>query len=168
MKLAALCFLSIFASGLSRHALSQEEDWLKRYETRTLKSVVEAVESELSDMSRQSKTDFFIDTDSHASRVRLIYAAKTRPLPDGKKKLLKLWATSIRRPEAVDSFATEALFREGKEEYWIAVQNPLMHPLTEEVKPGGSLDAYLVIIGADVRNSKSHEWLFAMNEFEAH
>jgi hypothetical protein len=62
------------------------------------------------------------------------------------------------------SFKTEVLFREGKKDYWIAVQNVLLEALPKEVKPGKALTGYIVWIGA-IKTRKDWHCLFAMNDF---
>jgi hypothetical protein len=82
-------------------------------------------------------------------------------LPAKKMLLLEEWRMMWKgRPlEAPpDTFETEAQFKEGTEEYWNAVQQPLLDNNPSELRKGEVMNGYVVVIGA-FRVGRRWEWL---------
>jgi hypothetical protein len=157
-KMLILSFLVLLPIG----CLPQQEDQSKwdKYQPRTLQSIIDVHQKYLEEL------DIFLSAESFPSRVKLVYLGKSRPLEGKHYELLKDWNKMIGiKDDLVSVFGTEMLFREGKKEYWIAVQKPLLDPLPKEVVVGKQFTAYIVWMGA-IKDGDHWEWLFAMNEFD--
>jgi hypothetical protein len=149
----------------SIRAQNNENHW-NEYQPRTLESIIQIHDQDIHDLDSDSKKKAMLLTgDSFPSRTVLVYTGKFRPLPADKQKLLSAWRLMLKSAAPPDDeFKTEVLFREGKKNHWIAVQNVLLKALPDEVKPGKSVTGYIVWIGA-IRSRKDWQWLFAMNDF---
>jgi hypothetical protein len=78
------------------------------------------------------KKPVLLTGDSFPSQVKLVYSGKTRPLPAEHGVLLDFWRKMFKdQAPSPDEFATEVLFKEGAAERWIAVQKPLLDPLSK-------------------------------------
>lgn len=166
MKTRIVLLLGAIVFGLSTQISSQDQDKWKRYEPRTLQSIKDSQMKLL----KSFDVDLYLSTEEFPSRVKLTYLEKSRPLPPKKKQLLEAWKRMWKEAkfpnDPVEQFQTEVLFQEGSEEYWIAVQKPLLKPLPEEAKPRQMINAYVIWLGA-VKVEDHWEWLIAMNEFQA-
>jgi hypothetical protein len=165
MKLKIIFVVAALVCLLPQSASSQDEDRWKKYESRTLQSILDS-EAEGLDASG---ANVYLSADSFPSRVKLAYLEKSRPLPDEKKRLLEEWARMWKGRVPADTaevFQTEVLFGEGSQEHWIAVQKKLLSPLAKEAKAGQVMTTYLMLMGA-IKVDGHWEWLFAINEFDA-
>lgn len=161
-------FFGAFTLAFVGGASSQVQDRWSRYEPRTIQSIIKMHDQDLPHDNFVGD-QLFISADSFPSRVKLAYLAKSRPLSTKKNLVLETWRRMLKNQVPSDLnevFSTEVLFREGTEEYWIAVQKPLLEPLPKEVKTGQVVDAYVILMGA-IKVDDHWEWLFAMNEFDA-
>jgi len=166
MKTRSLSLVCIPAFALAMYAWGQSETHWEGYKRRTLQSIIEMFGDE--EFPDSSKNYASLSGEMFPSKVKLVYLAKSRPLPANKKELLTSWTTSRGRPATtVDLFPTEVLFREGTDEHRIAVQKPLLASLPKEVKRGKSFDGYIIFMGTIKKVGEQKEWLFAMNEFDA-
>lgn len=89
-------------------------------------------------------------------------------MPPSKKLVLETWKKSFLADDPADineAFPIEMLFREGKDEYWIAVQKPLVQPIRKEVQKAQEVKVYMILMGA-IEVDGHWDWLFAINEFE--
>jgi hypothetical protein len=143
-----------------------EDDHWEAYQPRSIQSIIDA--HQLADLDHDYKTKAtFLTADSFPSHINLVFLEESRPLPATKKILMDAWRRMLgEKAPPAGLFVTEVLFREGTKTHWIAVQQPLLDSLHKEVKNGQTVNAYIIWIGA-IRVSKTWEWLFAMNEFEA-
>ena len=168
MKTRSLSLACISAFAVAMYSWGQSEDPWKKYEPRTLRSIMEMFPDPPEELLDSTKNQVILPGVSLTSKVKLVYLAKSRPLPANKKELMTSWMRSVGLPASkVDLFLTEVLFREGTEEHWIAVQKPLLAALPKEVKKGQSFDGYVVFMGTIKKVGGQREWLFAMNEFDA-
>lgn len=144
---------------------AQQNSW-DSYKPRTLQSIMEAHAHDIEKLEPGKKM-LVISGDSVPSQVKLVYLGKSRAIAGKRKELLQGWQKSFKAiaPQDPDLFATEMLFREGKKEYWIAIQKPLVEPLPKEVKVGQTVTTYVIWMGA-IGDDEGWEWLFAMNEFD--
>jgi hypothetical protein len=170
MKQAVLVL--IFLAGLvtiSSAQTAEKSSW-DAYEPRTLQSIIDAHKDSVADLDNSSPgpNKMLLSGDSFPSKVCLVYLGKSRSIAGKRKELLESWKKMLKEqvPEnLVEMFSTEMLFREGDREFWIAVQKPLLEPLSKEVKVGGPMNGYVIWMGA-IRANDHWEWLFAMNEFD--
>jgi hypothetical protein len=166
MKTSSLFLVCISAFAVAICASGQSESHWDGYKPRTLQSIMEKFGDE--EFPDSSKTFVSLSGEMFPSKVKLVYLAKSRPLPANKKELLTSWTISRGRPATtVDLFPTEVLCREGTHEHWIALQKPLVTAFPKEVKRGKSFDGYIIFMGTIKKAGEQKEWLFAMNEFDA-
>ena len=158
-----VCVVSL---ALAVRGQDQKRPQWQNYKTRTLQSLIEMFSNEPERLP--STKTYIVLLGDFPSQVKLVYLAKSRPLPANKRELLTHWTKSRNRQlTTVELFATEVLFKEGADEHWIAVQKPLLKALPKEVKPGQSFNAYVLLIGTIHKSGEQREWLFVMNEFDA-
>jgi hypothetical protein len=144
---------------------AQQSSW-DSYKPRTLQSIMEAHAHDTPRLE-PGKKRLVITGDSVPSQIKLVYQGKSRAIEGKRKELVQNWQKSYKTsvPQDPGLFATEMLFREGKREYWIAIQKPLVEPLPKEVKVGQTVTTYVIWMGA-IGDGEGWEWLFAMNEFD--
>jgi len=107
--------------------------------------------------------DRWIEGGDFRYRFRVTLAGRSRPLEKAVDLLLDEWAKALGHPRSTRAlFKHEVLVREGDNEYWLPIQEPLMKPLAKEVKPGGELDLYVMRLG-----SLPAGVVFVINEFMA-
>lgn len=156
----------VLALAATTCAWSQRDNRWDRYQPRTLRSIIDQHLPGLVEMS-SPKDEFFLSTDDFPSHAKLVYLAKSRPMPPNKRELLDAWIKLFKehapKPEL---FATEVLFEEGKNQFWIAVQKPVLDALPGEVQKGQSFYAYVVFVGEVKKAGEAREWLFLMHEFD--
>lgn len=161
---------AILAFSIATYPRSHSEDHWESYQPRTLKSIVDAHNlSELEQVKGvpTKKNAMYISADSLPSRTPLIYLGQFRPLPAKSAVLLTAWRKTLGgQAPPPDVFSTEIHFKEGADEYWIAVQQPLVPDVRKELKTGQEIDGYIIVIGA-IKMGRSWEWLFAMNRFDS-
>jgi hypothetical protein len=142
------------------------EDQWEKYQRRTLQSIIDSHHDDIERLNSDKKA-LLLTGDSFPSQTELIYLGESRPLPHVQSVLFDFWRKMHKdQAPAPDEFPSEMLFREGTERRWIAVQKPLIEPLTKEVQKGQQLNAYVIWIGATMKG-ENWEWLFAMNRFQA-
>lgn len=161
---ATVLLLALLTSGLGWS--QQEKNHWQDYQPRTLQSIIEMHREDIADLDRTAKDKAMLLTcDNFPSQTVLYYKGKSRPLPADKEKLLQAWREMLKgQGSPPDEFQTEVLFREGRQNCWIALQKSLLDALSKEVKSGETLRAYVVWVGA-IRAGKQWRWLFAMNGF---
>jgi hypothetical protein len=142
------------------------EDHWEKYQRRTLRSVVDSHHDDIERLNSDKKA-MLLTGDSFPSQTELLYLGESRPLPDKQSLLFEFWRKMFKdQAPTPEEFSSEMLFQEGTERRWIAVQKPLIDPLTKEVQKGQRLNAYVIWIGA-IKDGEDWEWLFAMNGFLA-
>ena len=145
-------------------AMSQEQDdpWAK-YVPRKLSEVVKA--NNTADM--QQTPGVAIVTGSITIKARVIYVGRSRPIPQDKKSLIKLWMQSNKFSEEVfEMFAEEFLFSEDGVQYWLPVQSVLIPHFKKEMHKGESLDLFTAWIGVTFAEPGKRKHVFLVNEFE--
>jgi hypothetical protein len=165
MKVLSAVLISALALRASTYTQSPSESHWDAYKPRTLQSIIDMHSEDIKHLNSEKKA-VLLTGDSFQSQVKLVYSGKTRPLPAEHSVLLNFWTKMLKdQAPSVNEFATEVLFKEGAAERWIAVQKPLLDPLSKEVKNGQIVKSYVIWIGA-IRVGERWEWLFAMNGFD--
>lgn len=84
------------------------------------------------------------------SRARAVYSGRTRPLPKIKGEVVRQWARLYAgSPEGyTEPYETEVLFAEDGSEFWLAVRKRDLPRFGRELKKGGTVDLYLIRLGA--------------------
>jgi hypothetical protein len=100
------------------------------------------------------------------SRVRVTYKGSTRPLPKGRKDVLRQWAQRFAgSPEHYTvPYQTEVLFTEDGVEHWLAVRKKLIPQLVKELKRGEALELFVIRLGA-VRAGSEWEEVILVESF---
>ena len=146
-------------------ALAQEKDedpWAK-YTPGKLSEIIKANTSP--NMQNQGGVDFAVG--SAPVRARVIYTGKSRPIPDDKRSLIKLWMQSNKYSEEIfKMFTEEFLFLEDSVEYWLPVQNVLASHFRKEMREGESVDLFAAWIGITFAEPGKRQHVFLINEFE--
>jgi hypothetical protein len=173
MRRRLFSLICIFAFSTATSPCSQSQDQWDRYQPRTLKSIVDKHNLKELDSLKgvdPKKNAIFLTADEFPSQTKLVSTGEFRPLPAKKMVLLKEWRMMWKdRPLQApppDTYKTEVQFKEGTEEFWIAVQQPLLDNNPSELRKGEAINGYVVVIGA-VRVGRRWEWLFAMNRFDS-
>jgi hypothetical protein len=157
--------ICIFALLAGASAWNQSEDHLEGYKCRTLQSIIDMHRGDIRSLNSKKKA-MLLTGDSFPSQVALIYLGQSRAIPAPKDVLVDYWRKMFKEDAPPpDAFTTEALFKEGDKEHWIAIQKSLVDVLAKEVKKGQTLKAYVIWVGA-IKAGKQWEWLFAMNGFD--
>src|SRR5258705_7295884 len=160
IPLLLLVLLSACICALSQQ---QENDPWAKYRPRKLSEVIKANNS--ADMQQQH--GIAIITGSITIKARLIYGGRSRPIPDDKRSLIKLWMQSNRySEEAFQTFAEEYLFSEDGIEYWLPVQSVLIPHFKTEMRKGQSLNLFTAWIGVTFAEAGKRQHVFLVNEFE--
>lgn len=161
MKLLAVLLSVLFLTSIG--ALSQEQDdpWSK-YVPRQLGDVVKA--NNTADMQQQPGVA--IVTGSITIKARTVYVRRSRPIPEDKRSLIKLWMQSNRYSEEVfEMFVEEFLFSEDGVEYWLPVQSVLIPHLKSELRKGERVDLFTAWIGVTFGEPGKRKHVFLVNEF---
>lgn len=165
MSIRSLLMICIFGSLTGAPAWSQGEDHWGEYKCRTLQSIIDMHRDDIGRLNSKKKA-MLLTGDSFRSQVELIYLGQSRAIPAPKNVLVDNWRKMFREDAPPpDAFTTEALFKEGDKEHWIAIQKPLVDVLAKEVKKGQTVKAYVIWVGA-IKAGRQWEWLFAMNGFD--
>ena len=165
MSVRSLLMVGMCGLLTALSARSQTVDRWEEYECRTLQSIIDMHQDDIRSLNDKKKASF-LTGDNFRSQVELVYLGKSRAVNGPEKVLLDSWRKMFKEDAPPrDAFTTEALFREGDREHWIAVQQPLVDVLGKEVESGQTIKAYVIWIGA-IKPRKQWKWLFAMNRFD--
>lgn len=116
--------------------------------------------------SVKKSTDQVFSENSYPIRARVTYAGSSRRLSDKKRSFLARWLKDNEYPsEFLDKYEDEYLFNEDGVEYWLVMQDVVTPHFVEEIKPGGTVDLYTVLLGAVKEDSKSN-LVILVNEFK--
>ncbi len=138
----------------------------ERYQPRTLRQLTTEQVEEMRTFLEPPAPDVALSGRDFPSRVRVIYTGQSRELTGASAQLLWLWVAAFGiEPEDAALFAREMLFREGSDEYWLPVQDPLIPHFESELRPGDSVTLYLIWIGAR-REGDEVVGVFLVNEFD--
>lgn len=139
-----LCGLAAFGQNAPGPKKARTPD---DYQPRTLREI--AAPATAPEVPQDGEKELVLSGDILPSRVRVIYAGSTRPLPKGKKGIIEEWARRFAgSPEHYTGpYETEALFTEDGVEHWLVVHKKLVPQLKEELKKGEALDLFVIRLG---------------------
>lgn len=162
----ALCIGLFVSQGIA------QSNW-DAYEPRTFKEIISTIaEKSIKNPDvhiRDDKKGFsiFLSYNSFQSRIKGIYTASSRKVSDKRREVISIWLKTLGKPkELLDLFEDEYLFTEDKVEYWLPVQNKVASYFGKELKKSDTVTLFVVWLGAR-KESKSVDYVFLMNEFEA-
>jgi hypothetical protein len=120
------------------------EDW-ERYKETTFKEILKTE-------SYQLEPDYNIEAVSHDFKVKVEYLGKIRDTSPEKIRLLNDWLYSHGMDKNIAKlFPREILVREGKEKYWVIVQDTLVQDMEKELKKGDSIWLFAQLWGSAKR-----------------
>lgn len=100
------------------------------------------------------------------SVIRLTYTGEVRAVGEMRQKLIENWSKLYsQRKDYYKLFEREFLFKEGADEYWLPVQEPVTKYFDKELKKGELVDLYLVRPGG-VKSGEKVDWVFLVEEFQ--
>jgi hypothetical protein len=102
---------------------------------------------------------------SDSVKATATYAGLSHPTPLAKRRFITSFVFQDGTTEDQSGFATEMLFREGKTEFWLMVQDGLVPRFTRELRRGDRVELYVVWVGATYPVRGRREQVFLVNEF---
>lgn len=149
------CLTALLAFGFTREINGAEFN----FDSYRPYSLAQAI----ADHPHQEQADWVVEAGIFKYRVRVTYTGQQREMTANVKQLLGHWVRALGHdPKILDLFKNEILIREGTSQYWLPIQETLLPFLAKEVKPGGAVELYIIMIG-----SAKTEWVFAVNEFQS-
>lgn len=110
----------------------------------------------------------FSEEYQYPSRVRVIYSGEFREISPERKFALQQWF-QVFVPDIADQliplFQHEVLVREGYDEYWMPVQEPLIPYMEIELAAEGKATMFVVWMGAIIPGPEEVERIYLINEF---
>jgi len=159
----SVLILVLLAFSICALAQQQEDDPWAKYTPRKLSDVIKANSSR--NMQRQQGVDIAIG--SAPVKARVIYTGQSRPIPEDKRSLIKLWMQSNKYSEEhFQMFAEEFLFTEDGIKYWLPVQSVLIPHFRKEMSEGEHVDLFAAWIGITFAKPGKRQQVFIVNEFE--
>jgi hypothetical protein len=135
------------------------------YKVRTMKEIATAG-SVLLREDAGPEGERFLDGDLFPSRVRATYRGGVRPVGKEKKELIAQWAARYAgNPDHyTQPYTNEVLFRASGVDHWLVVKNATLPELKRQLKKGGSVDLYLVRLGA-LKKGDNWQWVLLVDMF---
>jgi len=110
---------------------------------------------------------FLFTAKSFPTLASVTYLGKIRNISEQKMVFLDKYLTkTLSKPQWTKLFKREIQVREGKQVYWLPIQEPVLGFFPKEVKTGDVVNLYVIWAGA-VRIDKKMVWVFLVNEFKA-
>lgn len=95
------------------------------------------------------RPSYWLDPAHHKYTAVVVYTGRSRPLDPGIGKMIGAWVMAMRHPDSYrEMFKTEVEVREGKELYWVPIQESLLPPWRDEVSGGAHVEINVLMIGA--------------------
>jgi hypothetical protein len=124
-------------------ALAQDFPW-DIFKARTLKEV-----TSITTKAVRPDDTMFLATTLLESKVEVTFTGKSRPILAARKGFIFAWTGTFGlQKDYAAHYETEYLYKEGKDEYWLATQAPITKYFDKELKPGDKMTLYLISIGA--------------------
>lgn len=104
-----------------------------------------------------------------AFRVKMVFLDVCRDLQQGRIDLLTTWSKQFNPQNTTKLLRVhkhECLFKEGKNEFWLPIQEQLLPYLRQEVDKGEDVTLYIRWMGIN-REVKEIDWVFWIAEFQA-
>lgn len=80
-------------------------------------------------------------------RMRVRYASEFRELPQDARRLLTAWGTAMSVSGLLQTFRREVKVSEAGAEYWLPVQEHLLHDISVELHRDEEFEVYVIYIG---------------------
>jgi hypothetical protein len=154
-----LC-LSLFLLFNAVAAHGQGDDPLARYKPGKLSRVVWAHTE-----TDPEEAGSGVEIGSDPVLATVIYTGLSRPTPLAERRFITSFVFQDGTPEDRTGFATEMLFREGGEDFWLLVRDELVPRIKSELRRGESVELYAVWVGATYPVGGKRQQVFLVNEF---
>ncbi len=143
-----------------------QQDWHDLYPKSALSDVISYVKSNMPNDSVDCKTCYnFYGTFDVKYKVEMKYLDSMRVADDTHKKYLDLWTKTYMGLDSNDLFIRELKFGNGKEQYWVAVQEPTYPYYPDELREGDKVYLYVLFLGTLIVDNKEY-LMFVANDFE--
>lgn len=136
-----------------------QEDPLLQYSPGTIPSMT----AEFLATTKKNADQVFV-TESYMIKTRLVYSGSSRKVSDKKRAFLAKWLKENQYPAAMLP-RDEYQFAEGDRSYWLVLQNIVAPHFLDEIKPGGAVDLYVILLGS-VREDGNPAFVILINEFK--
>ena len=146
-KLLLIAIIAIAAAP----TFAQGFPW-ELFKSRTLKEVID-----ITTKAVRPDDSMFLATNQLESKVDVTYTGQSRPITNGRKDFIGIWAKMLSHPgtssgDTIDHYMSlfdrEYLYKVGDTEYWLATSKPITKYFDKELKPGDKMTLYLISIGA--------------------
>ena len=105
--------------------------------------------------------DFHLESGNWKYKIRVTSHAKTRIITSNSLKFVTRWAKSLGHPPATAAlFTHEVSVSDGVNEYWLPMQQSLVHAFQDEVEIGDRVELSVLLAGA-----LEDRWILLVNEF---
>jgi hypothetical protein len=159
--------------GHPEEETSSSNPW-DNYQSRTMSELDALTGEALSEMLHEGDGEIpsiYLDynpNNQNPSRILATFTGDFRDTPEVTLTGITMWMATflpdLTTEEVADIFAKEGLFKEGKNEYWMPVQNHLIPIMEDELSPGGDIELFVRWMGATIE-SEQVENIYLVNAF---
>lgn len=152
MTIAVLLFTTALAQGFP---------W-EVFKPRTLKEVIS-----ITTKAVKPDDSMFLAQNQLESKVEVVFTGKSRPTIEARKTFINMWFGMLRADQKglAELYEREYLYQEGEAEYWLPTSKPITKYFDKELKPGDTMDLYLISIGA-YRGKERIDCVLLVEEFQ--
>lgn len=116
----------------------------------------------LADMVRSQPTAAGVSVSPDVPiRATVVYSGEFQSLPDDSRRLIAAWGDSMNTPGLLEVFRQEVSVREGRSEYWIPIQQPLVAQMKDDLNPLQEIEVFVIYVGQVDRRH-----VFLLNAFD--
>jgi len=138
-----------------------------RYKPGTIAAVMQLHDSTIRADHVPNHPGLIVSGDDFPTVTRVVYRGDSRPLSPRRVDVVKEWGLTFRKDSTiVKNFHREYLFQEGKNLFWLPVQDTVASFFPRELHPGQAVTLYVVWFGAYYAGEDIN-WAFIVNEFTA-
>jgi hypothetical protein len=162
-KLAPILFCVLVAASVCAQGFPWSD-----FKRRTMTEIIKINNDEsVEDFKRVNAPNALIVRNNFLpSVIRLTYTGEVRPVGEKRLKFIEMWvAATAKQKDLHKLYQREFLFKEGADEYWFPVQEPVTKYFDKELKNGDLVDLYVVRPGG-VKNDDQVDWVFLVEEFQ--
>lgn len=138
-----------------------------RYKPGTIAAVMQMHDSTIRADHVANHPGLIVSGDGFPTMTRVVYRGDSRPLNPRRADLIKHWGLTFHKDSTiVNDFHREYLFQEGKNLFWLPVQDTVASFFPRELRPGQTVTLYVAWFGAYYAG-EDIVWVFVVNEFNA-
>jgi hypothetical protein len=162
-KLAPILFCVLVAGSVCGQGFPWDD-----FKRRTMTEIIKINNDDsVEDFKRlNSQNALIVRNNFLPSVIRLTYTSDVRPVGQARLKFIEMWVAVIAKQKDLHKlYQREFLFKEGADEYWMPVQEPVTKYFDKELKNGDLVDLYVVRPGG-VKTGDQVDWVFLVEEFQ--